>query len=200
MNDVDFVQKCISGDSQALEDFVIQYSRLIYNYIIVILQRKNPNLNTPENIKDIFQNIFLSLIKDNFRKLRSYEGKNGCSLASWLRQVTINYAIDYMRRYRTAMCIDQVNDYESLKYLVTEDKTVIMSMLSEEERLLSLQKCIEILDIDEKFLIELHFNRGLSLGAVKELFRNSRGTIDMYKSRVISKLRKCFREKGFIVP
>jgi DNA-directed RNA polymerase specialized sigma24 family protein len=43
----------------------------------------------------------------------------------------------------------------------------------------------------------LLINRGLKPEELKEHLRLSRGAIDMRKSRIIERLRDCFRSKGF---
>ena len=96
MDDLEFIQQCASGDKKAWDEFVDKYSRLIYNYIYSVLKTKGLTL-AQENIEELFQEIFFSLIKDDFKKLKSFKGLNGCSFASWLRQVTVNFSIDYIR-------------------------------------------------------------------------------------------------------
>jgi len=39
-------------------------------------------------VEDLFQDFFLSLIRDEFRKSCQFKGKQGASLASWLRDFT----------------------------------------------------------------------------------------------------------------
>ena len=107
MDDLEFVQRCVSSDKPAWDEFVERYSRLIYNYIHSVFRIKGINLSHQDNINDIFQSILLSLVKDNFKKLKSFRGKNGCTLASWLRQVTINFTLDYLRSLKTDISLDE---------------------------------------------------------------------------------------------
>ena len=197
MDDLEFVQRCVKGDKPAWSEFVIKYSRLIYNYIYSVLKVKGSIL-TQENINDLFQEIFLALVKDNFKKLRSFKAKNGCSLASWLRQVTINYTIDYLRRGKPVISLDEENDDElNLKDTLADDAIPVTEAFADKERLVQLKDCIEKLDTEDKYFIELHINQGLSLEELKGIFRISRGAIDMRKARLIDRLRECFRSKGF---
>lgn len=196
--DLEFVQRCVSGDKGAWDNFVEKYSRLIYNYIYSILEIRGPSSPMYDKVNDIFQEIFLSLVKDNFKKLKSFKAKNGCSLASWLRQVTINQTIDYIRKLKPAVSIDAENDDDaSLKDILADDCISARDTLSDKERLARLNDCIEQLDNDDKFFVELHINRDLSLEEMKDILRASRGAVDMRKSRIIEKLKDCFRHKGF---
>jgi len=197
MKDLEFVQRCVNGDKQAWDEFLKTYSRLIYSYIYSVIKIKGSIL-TPENINDLFQEIFLLLIKDNYRKLRSFKGLNGCSLASWLRQVVINYSIDYLRKFKPVASLDQEDeDGFSLKELLRDYSPSIREVFNSKENLAHLKDCIAGLSNDDKYFLELHINQGLRLEELKEHFRLSRSAIDMRKSRIIDKLRECFKGKGF---
>jgi RNA polymerase sigma factor (sigma-70 family) len=197
MDDLEFVQRCLRQDKTAWNEFLTRYSRLIYNYIYSILN-SGGYLSLGQHANDIFQEVITTLIKDDYRKLRSFQARNGCSLASWLRQVTINLTIDYLRRIKPAVSIDQ-EDMEgfSLKYALKDESGGVAEKIEGAERYNALKECIERLSDSEKFFLELHFHRGLRLGDLKGILKLSRGAIDMQKSRLLDRLRDCFRSKGF---
>lgn len=197
MVDLEFIQRCVNGDTQTWDEFLKRYSRLIYNYIHNVLTAKGYAF-TQSHSSDIFQEIFSSLIKDNCKKLKSFKAKNGCSLATWLRQVTINFTIDYLRKVRPAVSLDEEReDGSSLKDILADSAPDIPDTLHQEERLKTLKECIDKLNQNDKFFMELHIYRGLNLERLKGFFKISRGAIDMWKSRLLDKLRECFRNKGF---
>lgn len=199
MNDLEFVQRCVQGDRQSWDEFVEKYSRLIYNYIHSVSKSKGFSL-MQENINDIFQEIFLSLVADNFKKLRSFKAKNGCSLASWLRVIVINSVIDYIRTIKTAVSIDEeVEGEPALKDILTDGSVKSSDNLILEERLTSLKDCIEKLEVEDKYFLELYINKGFSLEEIKESLKVSRGSVDMRKSRIIDRLKDCFKGKGFVL-
>ena len=199
MDDLEFVRRCVKGDRRAWNEFVEKYSSLIYNYIHSVLKIKGHTF-TQENIHDLFQEIFLSLVKDNFKKLSSFKALNGCSLASWLRQVTINFTIDYIRKLKPGVSIDEeTDDGFNLADLLFSNSPSAADTLSQEERLAHLKDCIDKLDIDDKYFLELHLNRGLGLEELKDYFKLSRGATDMRKFRIVERLRECFKSKGFIL-
>lgn len=199
MDDLEFVRRCVKGDNQSWDEFLKKYSRLIYNYIHNVLGSKSYKL-AQEHIEDIFQGIFHSLIDDNYRKLRTFKSRNGCSLASWLRQVTINFTLDYIRKIKPAVSIDAQDDQGlSLKDILPDDSSPIPETIIHSEKLNTLKDCIEGLEKQDKYFLELHINRGLRLEALKEHLGLTRGAIDMQKSRIIERLRDCFKKKGFML-
>lgn len=199
MNDLEFVRRCVSGDRQTWDDFVEKYSRLIYNYIHNVLSNRGYSTQ-PETVNDLYQEIFTALIKDNFKKLRQYKAKNGASLASWLRIITINFTLDFLRKQKPAVSLD--DDYKeealSLKDRIADNRASSADeILLVKERLDILLDCIDKLNNQDKYLLEMHIYRGLNLETLKEMFKVSRSAIDMRKSRLIQRLRECFKQKGF---
>jgi RNA polymerase sigma factor (sigma-70 family) len=199
MNDLEFVQNCVRGDRQALDQLISNYSRLIYTYIYSILKYKGYNF-AQEEIQDIFQELFYLLIKDNFRKLKSFQARGGCSLASWLRQVVVNFTIDYLRRTKNTVSLEEeIGDELSLKDVLSDGNVPADSALLDQERIEELKDCINRLDKEEKFFLKLHFHKGIALEKLKSLFGASRGAIDVQKHRIIQKLKACFKAKGFML-
>jgi len=198
MNDLDFVQGCIKGDQRSWNEFLTRYFRLIYHYIYNILAI-NGHRYTQDEIADIYQEVFTHLIKDNYKKLSSYKGKNGCTLASWLRQVTINFTLDYLDKLKNPRVSleDSLEDGLSLKDLLRDSAPQAAEFLSSQEKLKTLEDCIGYLDVDEKYFMELFLNQGLKLEQLTSHLKLSRGAVDMRKSRIMKKLEDCFRSKGF---
>ena len=197
MDDLQFVRSCVNGDKQAWDEFVEKYSRLVYSYVHKVIGARG-NAFAKSHAQDIFQDFFCFLIKDNFKKLSSFQAKNGCSLASWLRHVAVNFTIDYLRRLKPAVSLDEENDDGlSLKDIIASEAPIGPEIVIEKEQLANLKDCVGKLNKREKLLLELHFHRGARLEDLKSILELSRGAIDMQKSRIIEKLRECFKGKGY---
>jgi len=197
VSDLDFVRKCVEGDKQAWDEFLKCYSLLIYKYIHSVLNSTIPS-GSGFKSEDIFQEFLYSLILDDYKKLRSFKAKNGCSLASWLRQVAVNFTLSSLRKTRSVFSLDEENEEGfSLKDNLADEAFSVPELLNQEERLKSLGDCIELLNGRDKVLIELNINKGVKLEAIRGLFKVSRGAIDMQKTRLLERLRDCFRSKGF---
>ncbi len=198
MDDLEFVQGCLKGNKQSWSEFISRYSRLIYNYIYSVLAVKG-HTTSSEQVEDIFQEIFHALIKDNYKKLSTYQAKNGCSLASWLRQVTINFTIDYLRKLKPVVSLDAENEDGFTLGDTLKDLTAgAIEFLNDQDRRKTLRECISLLESDEQFFLELLLNQGLSLEEIKDYFKINRGAVDMRKSRIFQKLQDCFKKKGFL--
>ena len=197
MQDLELLQRCFAGDKLACDEFLRLYSRLIYNYILHVIRSKSRYFDQ-ELPQDIFQELFSTLFSDNCRKLKTFKSKNKSTLATWLRQVTINFTIDYLRRQKPYISLDaEDSDGKSLGAILSDGKERVDSAIGREEKLIQLEDCIERLDLDEKFFVELHFKLGLRLEAIKGMLDLTRGAVDMQKQRLIKKLRECFKLNGY---
>lgn len=75
------LSRCFEGDKASWDRFVQDYAGLIYHTIKKTLALHRGS--TPaDSAEDLFQDIFLSLVKDEFSQLRRFRGDNGCTLAS----------------------------------------------------------------------------------------------------------------------
>ena len=199
MDEQEFIQRCLKQDKVAWDEFVDRYSRLIYNYIYSVFKIKGVSVSS-DIINDLFQEIFLSLIKDNFQKLRQFKGKNNASLASWLRIITINFCLDYFKKEKklnVSLEEDLNNQGFSLKDILADQCILADKHLTDQEGLQQLYECIDSLSVQDKYFLEMHIYQSVNLKDLQTTLGISRSAVDMRKSRLIQKLRDCFRGKGF---
>jgi RNA polymerase sigma factor (sigma-70 family) len=198
MDDLQFIRTCAAFDQKAWEEFLNRYARLIYTYIYRVSVNLTGLSRNDPFIKDVFQGLLHSLIDDNSRKLRTFKGLNGCSFASWLRLVTINYTLSCLRRMHPAVSLDEENDGVSLKDIIKDDKILPDETAMYQEHAHHLKDCIKRLDKDDKLFVQLHISRGMNLEALRQVLRISRTAVDMRKSRLVQRLRECFKRKGLL--
>ena len=198
MSDLEFIQRCTSGKRKVWEEFIDRYARLIYAYILSVLKYKGIVRLSEECIRDIFQEIVFSLVDNNFKRLKSFTGRNGSSFASWLRQVVINYTLDYLRKPKLhTSSFEENDDAENHKNGICNELFSVTQIAIDKEKLEHLKDCIRQLGENEKYFMELHIYRGVCLDKLRKHLRLTRGAIYMQKARIIGKLRDCFKAKGF---
>jgi RNA polymerase sigma-70 factor (ECF subfamily) len=89
--DID-LRACAEGDKQAWDAFVVRYSGLI-----IAAVRRTLRGGGSAEIDDIVQDVFLRLLRDDRRVLRSFDPARA-SLSTWLTLVARSVAIDRLRR------------------------------------------------------------------------------------------------------
>ena len=95
--DVD-LNACIHGDKRAWDAFVDRWAGIIHAAVQRAFQGGRGAAARAE-VEDTVQDVFLRLVKDDFRLLRSYDA-NRASLSTWLTLVARSTAIDRLRRKR----------------------------------------------------------------------------------------------------
>jgi RNA polymerase sigma factor (sigma-70 family) len=197
MSDLEFVQRCVEGGRQSWEEFIRKYSRLIYSYIRSVFRLKGVSYLPSDTVNELFHEILVLLSKDDFRRLKTYKSINGCTLASWLRQVTIHHTLDYVRSAKPMLSLEEELDGLQIKDVIADTSESIKDSIDDKEKMIQLQECIEGLGNDDKYFLELFAYQELSLQQIKEALGVSRGTVDMRKSRIIQRLKECFKLKGY---
>jgi RNA polymerase sigma factor (sigma-70 family) len=190
LEDKELLAGCISGDGHAQEEFVKRFSDLVYKCVQYSLKVRNVFYNQ-DDVEDLHNTVFVKVLEKKCKKLRQFKGKNGCSLASWIRLITVRIVLDYLRKSNTDAITKKertlsLDAMVSLKGETPEPWTLIDKM---EQAQLIRQGLEELLPRDRLFL-KLHFLEGLPIGEVAGILRISEGNAYSLKHRAIERLRK----------
>ena len=190
LTEVELLKECILGNKEKWNIFVDKYSKLIYHTIYKTL-RVNDKSTRPDDVNDLFQEVFASLCADNSKKLRMFDPEKGCSsLASWLRMITVRMTIDHLRKNRPTASID---DLPTEPAQAGDQEGII-----DKESLNHLREMIEELDTKDKLLVELSFMRELPPEEVAQILHISVGAFYTRKNRVIEKLKKIAEDRNIL--
>ena len=91
------IASCLRSEKPAWDSFVLQYSNLVYHTIKKTLVRHHTDPHS-DVVEELYQEFFISLLQNECKKLRQFRGAHGCSLASWLRLLTVRLTIDFLRK------------------------------------------------------------------------------------------------------
>ena len=90
------LEACFRGDKAAWDAFVDRFARVIFAAVRRTLASRAPAIQAAE-VQDVAQDVFLRLIKDDYRLLRTYDPARA-SLSTWLTIVSRSTAVDHARR------------------------------------------------------------------------------------------------------
>ncbi len=198
-DDLEFARRCVSGDPKAWDDFIDRYAKLLYSAVYATLRLKGCSVRMHEYAGDIFQDVIVFLRNDAFKKLATFQGRNGCSLATWLRLVTVRYTIDYLRKQRTSVSLDAADESgRRLADLLASGGISARDSVIEKDVLLKLSECVDRLSGEDKYCLELLFYQRLMPVEVARTLGVSRQVVDVRKMRLLEKLRTCFQKKGLL--
>jgi len=163
------------------------YSGLVYHTIkkTLSLYHVEP---CADIVEDLFQDFFLSLVRDDFLKLRQFRGDRGTNLATWLRVIACRQTIDYLRKRE----LPATTDTDTLSPNHPDPPT---SLIDQEQKKLVSQS-LETLPPRDRLFIQLYFYQSLAPEEIANILRVSTNAIYTQKSRILGKLRETLRDSG----
>jgi RNA polymerase sigma factor (sigma-70 family) len=189
LTDRQLIDACASGDQASWTIFVNQYSKCIYHSIYKTL-RAHSSPTDPDDINDLFQELFASICADRCKKLRMFDPCKGVSLASWLRMIAVRMTIDHLRKQRSTT---------SLEDLLTEpSRDGGQETHIDDESLQCLRGVLEELSDKDKLLIELFYFKELPPEEIALILNISIGAIYTRKNRIIEKIREIAKQRNIL--
>jgi RNA polymerase sigma factor (sigma-70 family) len=181
------IAACLRRDKAAWDSFVAQYSNLVYHTI-----KKTLNLHHVETradfVEDLYQEFFLSLLRDDYKKLRQFRGAHGCSLASWLRLLTARLTIDFLRK--------QAPTAGGVASAVSRHGPDPTEPLLNEQQEKLLNQAIRTLSPRDRILLDFCYHQALPSEQIAALLKTSVNAVYAQKSRVLEKIREVLRRSG----
>jgi RNA polymerase sigma-70 factor (ECF subfamily) len=187
--DRNLLVKCFSGDRKAGEDLVRRFSNLVYQAVQhSFIARHVPH--TSEDIEDLHNTVFLHLFEHGCKKLRQYKGKNGCSLATWIRLIAVRTVLDHFRKKEVEVAIrpkmkiplDEV-------YGLKQGGKDVLTLLEQAEKERLIREGMEKLPPRDRLFMRLHLDQGLSVPEVAAAMQISLENAHTIKHRAVRKLK-----------
>jgi RNA polymerase sigma-70 factor (ECF subfamily) len=187
--DRDLLSRCFSGDGEAAENLVRRFSNLVYKAVQHTLIVKHVRFNK-QDLEDFHNTVFLRLFEHGCKKLKQYRGKNGCSLATWIRLITVRTVLDNLRkkgvdsiaRRDTQITLDEA-------YGLKGDEHDGLALLERAEQEQLLREGMQNLPPRDRLFMKLHFDQGLSVAEVAAAMQVSVENVYTIKHRAIQRLK-----------
>jgi RNA polymerase sigma-70 factor (ECF subfamily) len=187
--DRDLLSRCFSGDGEAAENLVRRFSNLVYKAVQHTLIVKHVRFNK-QDLEDFHNTVFLRLFANDCKKLKQYRGENGCSLATWIRLITVRTVLDHLRkkgvdsitRRDTHITLDEV-------YGLKGDEYDGLALLEKAEQEQLLREGMRNLPPRDRLFMKLHFDQGLSVAEVAAAMQVSVENVYTIKHRAIQRLK-----------
>ncbi len=189
LTDKQLVAGCIKGDTSTQELFVRQFSNLVYAAILGVVRAKTAVLSQ-HDVDDLHSSVFLKLFEHRCRKLGQYQGKNGCSLASWVRMIAVRTVLDHLRRRKDALArSDRLVSMDAIVDLQSQAASPF-SQLAEAEQTQLLEMGLRRLSERDQLMIRMHCLEGCSLKQMAEVLKVSPGNVHSIKHRAVQRLKQ----------
>jgi RNA polymerase sigma-70 factor, ECF subfamily len=162
------VQAVAHGDELALDELYSHYASAVYNFALRLV-------NERETAEDITQEVFLSVWRGAWR----YRGE--CSVQTWLLRTAHHKAVDWLRRQRPAVSLDEVfelPDPRSTDAFELSDTTA------------QIRQALASLSVNHRAVVELTFVNGLSYREIAAVMVCPTGTVKSRMSYALAHLRR----------
>lgn len=180
---------CFSGDRKAAELLIRRFSGLVYRFVQQTLIVKSVSYSR-QDLEDLHNTVFLQLFENACKRLRQFQGKNGCSLTSWIRIITVRIVLGHLRQKGLDALAWQKRkmSFEDLPEISGSDAGTWEKIESAEQALL-LKNGVQSLGARDRLLVKLHFEQGLSMAEVAEAMNLSRENAYTIKHRAIKRVK-----------
>jgi RNA polymerase sigma-70 factor (ECF subfamily) len=199
--DDELMAACIAGDRRAWAQFVERFSRFVW-FMVRATGLKYGVRFGEEACADLHNDLFVALLEDDRRRLRHYEGRNGCSVRSWVRIITVRRTIDALRKRRPELSIEADQEAEGPNRLtpIEPGPDALEHLLQREssDRRDDVTALFSRLPEADRQLLDLLYVQKLSVPEAAETLGIRHGALYTRKNRLIHKLRDLAVEAGLI--
>ncbi len=157
----DIVERAQAGDAQAFNEIVQAYRRRIFGTVSRLIGR-------PEDVEDVAQEVFIRLYY-SLDQLRSPE-----VFEPWLYRLTVNAALDYLRKRRKRKMESRVADLSEQQVMMADAAAGSKLQVDEKEK----ARIRELVDSllagvseEDRLLLTLKEVEGLSLRELEKIYR-----------------------------
>ncbi len=190
LTDNELIKRCLSdGDRAAWEAFVRRYSRLIWNSIHKTFYAYSFQYSR-EDVEDIYGTLFLSLIDNNFKKLRQFRGENACAVSTWLTIISVRMTIDYMRKDKRHHVLKSDQEDRDIWESIPDSKSRADKLVEEKQMGESLKISAAKLSSRDEMIYDLLYNKGFSPEETAKTLGVPVSVVYSRKHRIIGMIKK----------
>lgn len=198
LSEKDLLYECIHGNKKSWNAFVERYTNLIYHTIHKAFKTYHSDY-LYQDLEDIHNGIFLSLMENGYKKLKQYKGINGCSVSSWLMVVTTNFTLNYFKRQKPYVPLeDTTGNNMSVLENIPNPKAQPDEKLAEAEHGEILGELIKDLNANDRLFLKLYYDKELPPEEIAEIMNLTVSAIYSKKNRIREKLKKIAKKKKIL--
>jgi len=193
-SDSDLIQGCLNNsDRAAWEAFVRKYSKLIWSTIHKTCHTYSFRY-ADEDAEDMYSGLFLSLIENDFKKLRQFRRENACSLSTWLTIITARMTIDFMRKDKGRYMAQSSREDDDLWEVVPDGKYRADKLMEEKQTAEGFNKAISALSPGDGMIYDLLYRQGFSPEETAKTLGLTVSAVYTRKHRIIGKIKKDIKD------
>jgi len=193
--DGDLVQAVIAREPAAWPTFFAKYERLVIACIRRVLRRYGAS-HAEEDIEDLISQTAFNLVKDDYKKLRSFDPTRGYKLSSWVGLIATNTALDALRRRAPTdvWSAASLDDTDPVLPTLTSSERGPADALAQKDEIRLVKEAIDELSESDRLFLEYYYVEELEPEEIARLMGISLNTVYSRKNKIREKLARRVRE------
>jgi len=180
--DRNLIQRCVEREPGAWQDFVKRFMGLFLHVIKHTLHAHSVRAQ-PDEVEDLCGEIFLEIISQDFKILKSFRGKS--SLASYLTVIARRTTLKCLLRKNRAQALGHVDVHsQSLSHASAE------SVVMRQEELEEIESLMKKLPPEHANVVKMFYLEGLSYSEIHQKTGIPENTIGSILSRSRETLKR----------
>jgi RNA polymerase sigma-70 factor (ECF subfamily) len=185
-NDIPLVDGCVGGDPDAWAALVEKYGAYVYSIIRTKLCSSGDR-QYGEDVNDVFQSVFHTLLKNECRALRGV--RNRTRIAGWLGAVAVNRSLDFLRSRGVERRAHNILREETAPYTTPAD-----DRSDREELYRKIEAVLSQLSSREQLIVKLFYIHGKKYREIAEITNTPVNTVSSRLHRAKKRVRDMLDE------
>ena len=187
VSDTELILLTQSGNMDAFEQLVQRYDKRV-------LTIAAGYVNSSDDAKDIYQEVFLRVYKG----LPKFQYKS--EFSTWLFRITTNVCLSYRvrgRRHSHTSLDQRVNDGDGQSHALKDtlsDDTTSDQQVHNAEIILRVEEALKSLSPRQKMVFSLKHYEGYKLREIAEMMKCSEGTVKKYLFEATARVREQLKD------
>lgn len=184
LSDKELINSYLSGNEKAFQELLNRYEEKIYTSIYMFV--KNTEL-----AEDIFQEVFIKIIKTLRAGKYNHEGKFG----QWAMRIAYNMCVDNFRKSKRRPQVNPTEEFDIFEVLQIDEDNIETELIKG-ETYSKVRHLVDMLPPEQKEVVILRHYAELSFKEIAQLTRVSINTALGRMRYALINMRKIVEEKN----
>jgi RNA polymerase sigma-70 factor (ECF subfamily) len=185
MQDLDLIQRAKLGDMGAFEQLVFRYDKQVLTIAARYVQ-------SSEDAKDIYQEVFLRV----FRSLPRFQLRS--QFSTWLFRITTNVCLTHRSRRKrhlhASLSQDSDDEHGGTLADTISDKSATDEQVEKSDTALHVAQAVETLSPKQKMVFTMKYYDGYKIREIAQMTGLNEGTIKRYLFAATNKVRHSLKD------
>ncbi len=187
LSDKELIQKYLEGNDYAFETLLNRHKEKIYTSIYLFVKDR-------DLADDIFQEVFIKIIRTLRRGKYNHEGK----FLQWAMRISYNLCVDHFRRSKRRTKVSPTETFDIFDVLELKDENKEEEMMKSQTHQ-KVRKLVDMLPAEQREVVILRHYADMSFKEIANLTNVSINTALGRMRYALINIRKMMEEKNIVL-